>query len=226
MSGSGSYSRSMKFLLAIILSSITTPSLSAHPHVFVDTGLELIVEGRGQLTHVRVTWEYDEFYSLLITEDLSLDPDGDGILTEAEITKLKGFDMQWIEGFNGDLVVADGDTLATLSGPRDITASFSDGRITTTHVRALERPMLPGETATIKAYDPTYYTAYEVTHPVTVIGDSACDVRLKVPELNSGLMDLQQQLATLDSQMDPLDAGLPEIGAQIASSVIFTCGAS
>ncbi len=127
MSGSGSYSRSMKFLLAIILSSITTPSLSAHPHVFVDTGLELIVEGRGQLTHVRVTWEYDEFYSLLITEDLSLDPDGDGILTEAEITKLKGFDMQWIEGFNDDLVVANGDTLATLSDPRTSRPAFPMG---------------------------------------------------------------------------------------------------
>lgn len=216
----------MKLLLALISSSVTATSLTAHPHIFVDTKFELIVDDGGQLTDVRVIWEYDELYSLLITEDNSLDPDGDGLLTEAEITKLTGFDMQWGDGFNGDLVIADGDTRVTLSGPRDITVSFADGRIKTTHVRALKKPISPGETATIKAYDPTYYTAYEVTRPVTVVGTGICNIRLKVPEPNSTLVGLQQKLATLEPQMAPLDAGLPDIGSQMATSVIVTCDAS
>ena len=39
------------------------------PHVFIDTGLDFIVDEAGQLTHVRVTWSYDALYSLLVLED-------------------------------------------------------------------------------------------------------------------------------------------------------------
>lgn len=222
----GSYSRLMKLSLALFVGCVTATSLTAHPHVFVETGLELIVDGTGQLTHVRVIWEYDALYSLLITEDRSLDPDGDGLLTAAEIASLKGFDMQWSEGFNGDLVIADEARLVTLSGPQEVAISFIDGRIKTTHLRALKTPVSPGKAATIKAYDPTYYTAYEVSGPITVTGQSDCTVQLKAPEQMSGLAAIQQQLAKLEPQMDPFDAGLPEIGVLMASSVTVTCNGS
>ena len=54
---------------------------------------------------MRVTWAYDEFYSLLVLEDMRLDQDADGVLTEAEEQFLSGFDAQWVEGYNGDLVM-------------------------------------------------------------------------------------------------------------------------
>lgn len=216
----------MKALLPSVLISVAATSVAAHPHVFIDTGFELVIDDKGQLTHVRVIWEYDDLYSLLITEDMSLDQDGDGILTKAEITQLTGFDMNWIDGFNGDLVVENANSSVSLSPPQEITASFADGRITTTHLRALDTPVPAGEIAAIMAYDPTYYTAYEVTRPVTVVGAGNCEVRLKAPEVSSGLMALQQELATLDPQMDPQDAGLPEIGVQMATKVTVTCAAS
>ncbi len=216
----------MRTILALFLSSLSAVPLAAHPHVFIDTGFELILDDAGQMTHVRVIWQYDDFYSLLITEDMGLDGDGDGVLTDAEIAKLKGFDMKWDKGFNGDLMMTIGDNPISLSGPQEVTASFSQGRITTTHLRALLAPVAPGETMIMKAYDPSYYTAYEVTRPVTVTGDGVCHVRLKAPELDKGLKALQKELATLDAQMDPQDAGLPDIGAQMAGSVIVICGAS
>ena len=75
----------------------------AHPHIFVDTGLTFVTDDAGRLTGVEVLWSYDELYSLLILEDMSLDPDYDGVLTEAELAQLQGFDMQWMEGYAGDL---------------------------------------------------------------------------------------------------------------------------
>ena len=56
----------------------------AHPHLFIDAGLELVYDDQGALSQVAVEWRYDAFYSLLIVEDLGLDPDGDGILTPQE----------------------------------------------------------------------------------------------------------------------------------------------
>jgi len=216
----------MKPVLTLILTSLTAAPLAAHPHVFIDTGFELILDEAGQMTHVRVSWQYDDFYSLLITEDMALDSHGDGVLAEEEIATLTGFDMKWDKSFNGDLMMTEGDNLVALSRPQEATASFADGRITTTHLRALEVPLVPGKTLIVKAYDPTYYSAYEVTGPVTVTGDGVCHVRQKAPDLDTDLMALQEQLATLDAQTDPQDAGLPDIGAQMAGNVIVTGGAS
>ena len=209
-----------------LLASLAATSLGAHPHIFVDTGFELVVDDSGQLAHVRVIWQYDDFYSLLVTEDMKLDQDGDGTMTDTEIDRLTGFDMQWVEGFDGDLELLRDDKPLELSAPQEVTASFSDGRITTTHLRALAAPVPAGETVTLMAYDPTYYTAYEVTRPVTVAGEKACEIRLKAPEMTNGLAQMQQQLAALDAQSNPEDAGLPNIGADMASRVTVTCAAS
>ncbi len=50
------------------------PALS-HPHIFIDAGLDVIFDDDGRLTHVKVTWVYDAFYSLLTMEERALDQD-------------------------------------------------------------------------------------------------------------------------------------------------------
>jgi len=216
----------MKRIIPIILALVIAPQATAHPHVFIDTGLEVIFDDTGQLTHVRVTWQYDDLYSLLITEDMGLDGDYDGVLTEVEQEALTGFDMQWIEGFNGDLEMLSGAEAIPLSGPSMVTAAFKDGRITTTHMRKVLSPVSLTDPVTIKPYDPTYYTAYDVTLPVVITGSDTCRARVKMPDINAGLVALRDQLSALDAEAEPIDAGLPNIGAQLASDVIVTCAGS
>ena len=92
--------RTAAFLLSL-------PTLGfAHPHIFVDTDMILRVDEEGALYEVELAFAYDEFFSLLIIEDMGVDPDGDGILTEAEKRKLFGFDVaNWPDGFEGDFYV-------------------------------------------------------------------------------------------------------------------------
>ena len=216
----------MKYpLVTAALLACATP-LGAHPHIFVDTGFEVIVDAEGRLTHLRITWAYDEFYSLLVTEDRGLDPDYDGVLTEAEVASLNGFDMRWIEGVNGDTVLLNGGEEIALSGPQEVATTFSEGRIITSHLRAVEGDAPDANGLVIKPYDPTYYTAYEVTQKVTVQGDDACRARVKMPEMNADLRELQQDLSALDANTDPNDVGLPEIGEALANEVVITCDAS
>ena len=212
-------------LVTAALLACATP-LGAHPHIFVDTGLEVIVDAEGRLTHLRITWAYDEFYSLLVTEDRGLDPDYDGVLTEAEVASLNGFDMRWVEGFNGDTVLLNGGEEIALSSPQEVATTFSEGRIITSHLRAVEGDAPDANGLVIKPYDPTYYTAYEVTQKVTVQGDDACRARVKMPEMNADLRELQQDLSALDANTDPNDVGLPEIGEALANEVVITCDAS
>ena len=216
----------MKYpLVTAAVIACATP-LGAHPHIFVDTGFEVIVDAKGRLSHLRITWAYDEFYSLLVTEDRGLDPDYDGVLTQAEVASLNGFDMQWIEGFNGDTVLLEGGEEVALSGPQDVETSFAEGRIITSHLRAVEDPAPAADGLVIKPYDPTYYTAYEVTQKVTIQGSETCRARVKMPDMNADLRALQQDLSTLDANTDPSDVGLPEIGEALANEVVITCDAS
>ncbi|UOA33469.1 hypothetical protein DSM110093_03296 [Sulfitobacter sp. DSM 110093] len=216
----------MKYpLVTAALLACATP-LGAHPHIFVDTGFEMIVDAEGRLTHLRITWAYDEFYSLLVTEDRGLDPDYDSVLTEAEVASLNGFDMQWVEGFNGDTVLLNGGEEIALSGPQDVETRFAEGRIITSHLRAIEGSAPAADGLIIKPYDPTYYTAYEVTQKVNIQGTKACRARVKMPDMNADLRALQQDLSALDANTDPNDVGLPEIGEALANEVVITCDAS
>lgn len=216
----------MRYPLATAALLACATPLGAHPHIFVDTGLKVIVDTEGRLTHLRITWAYDEFYSLLVTEDRGLDPDYDGVLTEAEVASLNGFDMQWIEGFNGDTVLLNGTEEVALSGPQEVTTTFSEGRIITTHLRGVEGDAPDANGLVIKPYDPTYYTAYEVASKVGIEGNNNCGARVKMPDMSADLRALQADLSALDANTDPGDVGLPEIGEALANEVVITCDAS
>lgn len=196
----------------------------AHPHIFIETGLEAIVDAEGRLIQVRVTWTYDEFYSLLVTEDMQLDQDFDGQLTKVEEAQLNGFDMNWDEGYYGDLVGALAGEDLSFSRPHSYTADFAHGKITTTHLRDVEgTPLMVGTELVLSPYDETFYTAYDVTLPVQVTGWQACLVSKIEPDINGQLELLQVQLSELDANSDPEDAGLPNIGAQLATEVRIIC---
>lgn len=204
------------------LTCLPLPAM-AHPHVFIDTGLEFIVDPAGQLTHVRVTWAYDDFYSLLVLEDLRLDQDGDGELTEGEEQYLSGFDAQWVEGYNGDLVLfADGQPVA-LSGPMEPTATTENGRIITTHLRAVTDGSVPAASISAKAYDDSYYTAYEVRRPVIVTGPTSCAIERIEPDIDGQLAQMQAFLQTLDADYDLEENDIPLVGESFATEVRVSC---
>lgn len=216
--------RIMKKTLALCLTLFAAP-LAAHPHIFVNTGLTFLVDEQNRLTHVQVTWEYDELYSLLVTEDMGVDADYDGVLTAEDIAVLTGFDMQWVEGFNGDLVGAlNGEPLG-LSGPSAPTATLRDGKVITTHLRAVEgTPPITGP-LNFLPYDGTYYTAYEVELPVTVQGGTGCDVNISAPDINGALAMTKAELGALPLDFDMEAAGLGDIGRRFATDVEITCAA-
>ena len=216
----------MKYITALVLSLFPTAYAAAHPHVFIDTGLSLHFDETGVLKQVEVTWVYDEFYSLLITEDMELDQDFDGVLTPAETEGLTGFDMQWIDGFNGDLEVYQNGQLLVLSGPRDYTASLADGRITTTHLRDVGADQVAGTAIQVMPYDLTYYTAYDVTLPVVVQGKSDCAKQVEMPDMTAGLMAAREELNALEADLTPQEAGLPNIGKKLSAKVTVTCPVS
>ncbi len=216
------YLCNMRWLAFSLTCLLPTPAL-AHPHVFIDTGLEFMVDDAGNLTHVRVTWAYDEFYSLLVLEDMRLDQDADGVLTEAEEQFLSGFDAQWVEGYNGDLVIRMGENVIPLSGPLEPQATTEDARIVTTHLRAIEGNPVPADALSIKAFDESFYTAYEVTRPVLVSGPTICNIERSDPDIDNELAQMQAFLLTLDAEYDLEENDIPLVGEKFATEIRLSC---
>ncbi|MEY8831484.1 DUF1007 family protein [Sedimentitalea sp. XS_ASV28] len=213
----------MTRLLAILLSAAPLPAL-AHPHIFIDTGLEIMLDEAGALTQVKITWTYDEYYSLLITQDLRIDQDFDGVLTSQDRERLTGFDMNWVEGYNGDLVARLDGIPLDLSGPQDPTATLQDGRITTTHVRTVAgTPDLSGRVLSLFAYDETYYSAYEISLPVRILPSSVCALDKIAPDIDNELEQMRQMLLTINADADLEENDIPLIGARFATEIRVSC---
>ena len=198
----------------------------AHPHVWIDVKVEVILNDRNEATGVRVSWTYDDLYSLYVVGDMGLDPDWDGKLTPEDETRLSGFDMKWDPGFPGDSYALLGDQPLTLSRPKDWTATYGETKITSTHLRSFDAPVPLGgaEPLIVQVYDPGYYVAYSIPFDPVVTGGSGCTAKVFVPDMDEAEQQLLAALSEYTADVD-LEAQFPAVGANFAEEVRVTCAA-
>lgn len=206
--------RWLSLLLICLAAPLASPA-GAHPHIFIETRLELRVDDAGMLTGVEVTWVYDELYSLLVLEDYELDSDYDGILTDTERAQLTGFDMQWMEGYEGDLYVTRGSDKIALKDPVPLETGFADGQIYSVHLRPIDA--VPAKDLLIKVYDPTFYTAYDLAGGVHVPG--GCSVAIGKADLEAAYALIEKELGGRDVDIEDY----PAVGHAFADEVRVTC---
>ncbi|WP_299729984.1 DUF1007 family protein [uncultured Tateyamaria sp.] len=202
-------------LLALCLFFVPTLG-QAHPHVFIDASLRAVVDADGMFKGLEVQWAYDDFYSLLIFADLELDSDGDGRLRPDEVKRLEGFDLQWVDGYEGDSYASLNGRPVALGAPQSRGTRVEGGRIITTHFRPANAPAAGLQ---IKAYDPTFYTAYELAGQVEV--DGPCTARIEAADLDAAYTKLEELLyATPESEATDY---YPEVGESFADTVMLSC---
>lgn len=212
--------------LIVLACGLIAPTANAHPHIFIDSGVEAIFDAQGQVTALRISWSYDDFYSLLAIEDRGLDPDGDSILTPEEQAKLTGFDMGWDTDYDGDLYVLYQNAPVVMGRPEAPTARYENGIITSTHLRALAAPIAPGpEGIIVQIYDSGYYTAYQINAEATLTNaPTGCTATVFEPDLNAADRKLQETLQEYQAGQD-IEADYPAVGANYADEVRITCPA-
>ncbi|WP_425041161.1 DUF1007 family protein [Primorskyibacter sp. S187A] len=216
----------MKQLATAALLCVLPQIGGSHPHIFVDSTLHFRMDAQDRVTEVEVTWVYDDFFTLLIFEDLGLDPDGDAQLTEAEMEKLWGFDLEnWYEGFEGDLYLtaADGSKVA-LGTPVATHLDVIDGKIHAAH----KRPVTPVSPKGLEVwqYDPTFYVAYTVTGGVHF--ERGCAAQVIHPDLNDARLAQEAALAEILAEDERLGDSedifqTVELGIHYADRVRITC---
>jgi ABC-type uncharacterized transport system substrate-binding protein len=216
-----------KTVITFAMSLLPSAGL-AHPHMFLDTSIEVMFNAAGAAQSVRITWVYDELSSLQFIADRGMDMDGDGQLTAQERGKLAGFDMNWDAGFAGDSYALQGGVDLPLSRPRDWTADYQNGRIITSHIRDLPQPVAvaKGRELIIQTYDPGFYSAYTIKAVGISYASPAgggCAAQIFVPDRSAADQALLAALAEYGADQD-IEADFPAVGAAFAEEVRVTCG--
>lgn len=195
----------------------------AHPHIFVDTGIEVLFNAAGQAEAMRLTWTYDDLISLTLVTERGLDPDFDGVLTPEEQAAINGFDMNWQPGFEGDTYALLGKVPLGLSGPTDWTADYKGGRLISTHLRRFDRPvdLAPGQPLVIQSYDPGYYSAYSVID-ARVTGREGCTADIFEPDRAAADAILEAALTEYAGSEDA-ETDFPAVGSAYAEEARIAC---
>ncbi|OYU38875.1 MAG: polyphosphate kinase [Pseudorhodobacter sp. PARRP1] len=192
----------------------------AHPHVFIDTGLEVIFDDQQRATGLRITWSYDDLTSLQIITDKGLDPDFDGTLTPEETAQLNGFDMHWDAGYPGDTYASMAGQPLALSGPADWTVDYKEAKIQSTHLRSFAQPIALTQPLLVQVYDPTLYVGYYLKLGATVTNAPECSARIVLPDLDAARTKLDAAIAALPQDAE---AAYPALGADFAEAMEVTC---
>ena len=194
----------------------------AHPHVFIDGGIDFVFEDSGVLQALEVTWLYDEFETLYILSSYGLSLNRNGGLDEADRLELVRLRSDWPEDFDGSAhLKVDGQGVA-MEWPTALDARLVEGRLELTFTRQLAAPLqVRGRDVEVAFYESTYFFDFTLTNAPKLAGnagDCVTDVIPFNPDLQ--LAALQATLAKLSREETP---ETENVGALFADWIVLTC---
>ena len=199
------------------------PPVSAHPHVFVDGGIDFVFAEDGRLQAVELTWLYDEFETLYMVARYGLSLNSKGELGEEERLKLIEELRVFPEDFDGSAHLSVDDKALDLDWPKDVDAQLLNGRLLLTFVRDLTSPFhVEGKEIEAAFYESTYFFAFKITNTPKLIGPATeCQTEVIPFSPDPNDASLFAKLASLSREDVPEDEN---VGAQFADRISLRCG--
>ena len=216
------YSVSIRAMLAWVFLLFVTPA-SAHPHVFVDGGVDFRFADDGRLEALEVTWLYDEFETLYILSSNGMSLNEDGELSEVDRRRLVAIRSQWPEDFDGSAHLSVSGESIELEWPSGLDGALVDGRLQMTFTRELKAPItLRGQDVKVAFYESTYFFAFSITQIPSLLGNFGdCQARVEYFEATKQDSALQVALQRLSREETP---EIANVGALFADKAILSCG--
>lgn len=220
------YWQVLRHLIAAYAAALVTlggaSSALAHPHVFIDGGVDFQLSDNNTLEALRVTWLYDAFETLymLSSHDMTLTQDGE--LAENDRVELTRRLSIWPDDFEGSAHLMVDDEAISLRPPEGMEAQLIEGRLRLTFVRSLETPISLSETRVeVAFYEATYFYDFSVTKkPELVGGGNTCRAIVMPFEPNNDDPWLNA-LAKLSRDETP---SVVNVGANFADRIYLRCG--
>lgn len=195
--------------------------LQAHPHVFVDGGVDFILSENNTFEALQVTCVYDAFETLCILSSYEMSLNENGDLDEETRQKLVRLRSSWPSDFDGSThLFAEGERV-DLQWPSDLDALLIDGKLQLTFRRVLETPLdLSRASTRVAFYESTYFYAFSITKEPQFLGTTeTCSASVTPFNPDSQDRDLKASLAKLSREETPEN---DQVGALFADRISIT----
>lgn len=149
----------MKRVLAALFALATTPTvLMAHPHVFAEARLDVVLDGEN-VRSLRHLWRFDDLFSSTVI--LEFDKNGDNELGPDEMAEVSKVIYDSIGDFDYfQFVTVDGKEFK-MAPPKDLKALYEDNQLIIMYESFPAEPLPLTGKIQFGVYDPTFYTAID-----------------------------------------------------------------
>ncbi len=173
---------------------LISTQLRAHPHVFAEARLDVVIEGE-QMTALRHVWRFDELFTSTVLVEFDLNSD---LKLDADELAAVGTTVhESLAEFNYfQIVTSDGKDIA-MNAPDQLIADIQEGQLIILFESKPEKALnLSGKLA-IGVYDPTFYTAIDYVKDDMMGAENLparCERKVVRPDPDEAIAQNQQTL--------------------------------
>ena len=174
--------RNVAHVTSILLLS-TFATAYAHPHMFIDTKLEVRLSG-DRLAGLEITWFFDPMFTASIVNDW--DENGNGSFSSSEVELVYENAFSNLADFNYFTYVSTGNTTRSPSAVEEFTV-FMDGQTLVYRFFTPFDIVLCDGIFSVAIYDHTYYCdiLYCSDSPITLVGPGSSNASFQIVENNN-----------------------------------------
>ncbi|NOQ21408.1 MAG: DUF1007 family protein [Candidatus Aegiribacteria sp.] len=155
-------------------------SAYAHPHMFIDTRLEICLDG-DRLDGLEITWYFDPMFTASVVNDW--DENGNGSFSESEVDLVYENAFSNLADFDYFTYINTGNTTLSPSAVEDFTVFMEDQTMVYRFFVPIDIFVCDG-IFSIAIYDHTYYCdiLYCEDSPITLIGHGSGNASFQIVE--------------------------------------------
>ena len=148
-----------KLILATASASIAGAPALAHPHVFAEARLEVVIGDQGNISELRHVWRFDELFSATVL--LEFDTNADLKFAPEELAEVSKIVHESLGEFNYYTFIDSNNKEVAIAAPDAINVDYQNGQLLM-FFTVKPKSKLPAEgNLRFGVYDPTMYTAID-----------------------------------------------------------------
>ena len=154
------HSKLLKFgLIPTSLLAVSTGSALAHPHVYAEARLEIVIGDTGTVEELRHVWRFDDLFSSTIL--LDFDTNANLKLESSELLEIGNVVRNSLADYDYYTSISHDGHAVKIQPPDAIHVDFQDGQILMFFAVRPETPLPLQGLLSFGAYDPTMYAALD-----------------------------------------------------------------
>lgn len=210
-------------LLAIGFMLLPYQAANAHPHVFVETSIEIVRNNEGAFSELRHVWRFDELFSAMMT--LDFDANANGKLDPEELKEITDTVIKSIADYDYYTAMRAGEEVIEFYAPEELNAYMEGGQMIMLLSLEPSKPYgFDKGPLKISASDTSYYVAFEMNQEnMKVSGKDAgsCNVDTTHPDFDKLYAENSQTLS--EAFFDDAENNTLDLGDEFYSWVNVTC---